>query len=130
MTIDDQLSDEKLQYDVNREAAIISALSWGKIGKYEYLADKEILPSNKQQIIEQPRFNYSLLEKAVKKQIKPIEDQGKKQVEALDNLKNREKQLAKTYDYEDKLSISKEKEKCKNIYNKKLDISKKTNWKN
>ena len=34
MIIDDQIMDEKLQYDINREAAKISALSPGKIGKY------------------------------------------------------------------------------------------------
>ena len=37
MTIDDQIKDEKLWYDVNRESAKISALSSGKIDKYEYL---------------------------------------------------------------------------------------------
>ena len=46
MAIDDQIRDEKPQYDINREAAIISALSSGKIDKYEYLAGEEILPSN------------------------------------------------------------------------------------
>ena len=46
MTIEDQIRDEKLQYDINREAAKVSALSSGKINKYEYLTDKEILPSN------------------------------------------------------------------------------------
>ena len=49
MTIDDQIRDEKLQYDINREAAKISALSSGKIDKYEYLTGKEILPSNQKQ---------------------------------------------------------------------------------
>ena len=49
MTIDDQIRDEKLQYHVNREAAKISALSSGKIDKYEYLTVEEILPSNQQQ---------------------------------------------------------------------------------
>ena len=34
MTINDQLKDEKLQYDINREAAKISALSSGKLHKY------------------------------------------------------------------------------------------------
>ena len=87
MTIDDQIRDEKLQYDVNREAAKISALSSGKIGKYEYLTGEEILPSNKQQIIEQAKFTYSPLGKTFEKQIKTIEDQGKKQVEALNTLK-------------------------------------------
>ena len=37
MTIDDQIRDEKLQYDTNREAAKILALSSGNIDKYEYL---------------------------------------------------------------------------------------------
>ena len=47
----DQIRDEKLQYDINREAAKISALSSNKIGKYEYLTGEEILPSNQKQII-------------------------------------------------------------------------------
>ena len=63
MTINDQVRDEKLQYDINREAAKISALSSGKIDKYEYLTDKKILPSNQQQIIEQAKFTYSPLRK-------------------------------------------------------------------
>ena len=87
MTIDDQIRDKKLQYDINREAAKISALSSGKIGKYEYLAGEEILPSNQKQIIEQAKFSYSPLGKAFEKQIKIIEDQGKKQVDALNTLK-------------------------------------------
>ena len=64
MTIEDQIKDEKLQYDINREAAKISALSSGKIDKYEYLTGDEILPSNQQQIIEQAKLTYSLLGKA------------------------------------------------------------------
>ena len=51
MTFDNQIKDEKLQCDINREAAKISALSSGKIDKYEYLTGEEILPSNQQQII-------------------------------------------------------------------------------
>ena len=77
MTIEDQIKDEKLQYDINRKAAKISALSSGKIDKYEYLTGEEILPSNQQQIIQQAKFIYSPLGKAFGKQIKTIEDQGK-----------------------------------------------------
>ena len=58
MTIEDQTRDEKLQYDINREAAKISALSFGKIDKFKYLTGEEILPFNQQQIIEQAKFTY------------------------------------------------------------------------
>ena len=83
MTINDQIRDEKLQYDINREAAKISALSLGKIHKCEYLTGEDILPTDQQQIIEQVKFTYSPLGKAFEKQIETIEDQGRKQVEAL-----------------------------------------------
>ena len=66
MTIDDQIRDEKLQYDINIEAAKISALSSNKTGKYEYLTGEEILQSNQKQIIEQAKFTYSPLGKAYK----------------------------------------------------------------
>ena len=118
MTIEDQIKDEKLQYDTNREAAKISALSSGKLDKYEYLTGEEILPSNQQQIIQQAKFNYSPLGKAIEKQRKTIEDQGEKQVKAL-----QDKQIVNINkdDYKDKLLLSKEREICKNIYNKRLD---------
>ena len=88
MTIDEKIRDEKLQYDINKEAAKISALSSNKIHKYEYLTGEDILPSNNQQIIKQARFTYSPLEKAFDIQIKTIEDQGKKQDDALNTLKS------------------------------------------
>ena len=90
MTIEDKIKDEKLQYDINREAAKVSALSSGKIDKYEYLTGEEILPSNQQQIIEKANFTYSPLGKAFEKQRKTIKDQGEKQIKALMNhqLKN------------------------------------------
>ena len=52
MTTEDQIRDKKLQYGINRDAAKISALSSGKVDKYEYLSGEEILPSNKRQLIE------------------------------------------------------------------------------
>ena len=70
----------KLQYDIDREAAKISALSSGKIHKYEYLTGEDILPSNQQQIIEQAKFTYTPLGKVFEKQIKTIEDQSKKRL--------------------------------------------------
>ena len=123
MTIEDQIKDEKLQYDINREAAKISALSSGKIDKYEYLTGEEILLSNQQQTIQQAKFTYSPLGKAFKKQIKTIEDQGNKQVKAIQdkkivNINNKDDHKD---DYKDKLLLLKEREIFKGIYNKKLD---------
>ena len=50
MAIDDNIRDEKVQYDINREVAKISALSSGKIDKYGYLMNEDILPSTRRQI--------------------------------------------------------------------------------
>ena len=99
MTIENQIKDEKLQYDINREAAKISALSSGKIDKYEYLTGEEILPSNQQQTIQQAKFNYSPLGKAFEKQTKTIEDHGKKQVVAFESLKDSDKKLPSIKDF-------------------------------
>ena len=118
MTIADQIKDEKLQYDINREAAKTSALSSGKIDKYEYLTGEEILPSNKQQIIEQAKFTYSPLGKVFEKQIKTIEDQGEKQRKAIQDNKE---QSVNLNNYKDNLLLSKEGEIFKDIYNKRLD---------
>ena len=119
MTIEDQIKDEKLQYEINREAAKISALSSGKLDKYEYLTGEEILPSNQQQIIQQAKFNYSPLGKAIEKQRKTIEDQGKEQVKAIQD--NKQLVSINKDGYKDKLLFSKEREIFKNIFNKRLN---------
>ena len=112
MTVNDQI----------RQAAKISALSSAKIHKYEYLTVEDILPYNQQQIIDQAKFTYSPSGKAFEKQIKTIEDQGKKEVDALENLKDTNKQVVNINDdYEDKLLHSKEQEIFRKIYNKRLD---------
>ena len=108
MTIEDQIKDEKLQYDNNSEAAKLSALSSGKIDRYEYLTGEEILPSNQQQIIEQAKFTYSPLGKAFQKQTKTIEDQGEKQFKII-------KKQPVNDEYKDKLLLSREREICKDI---------------
>ena len=101
MTINDQIRDKKLQHDINREAAKISALSSSKIHKYEYLTGEDILPSNQQQIIEQAKFTYSPLGKAFEKQIETIEDQGEKQIDYLNDLEPKEQTKALTYKSDD-----------------------------
>ena len=70
MTINDHIRDEKLQYNINREAAKISR----NIYKYEYLTGEDLLSSKEQQIIEQAKFIYFPLEKTCEKQIKTIEN--------------------------------------------------------
>ena len=67
MTIDDKFKDEKLQYNINREAANTSALLSGKIDKYEYVTWEEILPSDQSRIREQAKFTYFPLRKASEK---------------------------------------------------------------
>ena len=110
MTIDDQIRDEKLQYNINREAAKISALSSGEIRKYEYLTGEDILPYNQQQIIEQAKFTYSPLGKAFDQQIKTIKDQDKKRIKAS-NEQGQVKTIKKyAFDDEDSPWVSKQKE--------------------
>ena len=82
MTVNDQI----------RQAAKISALSSAKIHKYEYLTGEDILPSNQQKIMQKARFTYSPLGKAFEKQVKTIEDQRQKQVDALKDLNQKNKQ--------------------------------------
>ena len=99
MKIHDQIRDEKLQYDINREAAKISALPSNKINKYEYLIGEEILPSNQKEMIEQAKFTYYSLGKAFEKQIMTIEDQGTKQIKVIQN--QGQVKIIKKYTYDD-----------------------------
>ena len=71
MRINDKIRDEKLQYNINRETAKISALSQGKFDKYEYLIREEIIFGDERGVIEQARFTYSPLGKALEKRTKP-----------------------------------------------------------
>ena len=79
MTSDDQIKDEKLQYDINRDAAKISALSSGKIVKYELvivlLVKKYYLLIKKKK--KKSKFTYSPLGKAFEKQIKQLKIKNK-----------------------------------------------------
>ena len=121
MTINDQIIDEKLQYDINREASKTSTLSSGNIQKYEYLTGEYILPPNQQQIIEQANFTYSPLGKPFEKQIKTIEDQGEKQIKAI-KYQGKLKTITK-YDYEDEDTpfISKQKEMFNELVDERLE---------
>ena len=118
MKTDDKIRDEKLQYDINRETAKISALSSRKIDNYEYLTGEEILPSNQRQIIEQDKLAYSPLDKAFEKQIKSIEDQGEKEIKALEE---QGKQLVKSSGKKESSTHLKQKEIFEKLANKRID---------
>ena len=89
MTFDDKIRDEKLQYDINREATNISVLSSRITDKYERLTEEEMLASNQRQIIEQAKFTYFPLGTAFEKQKKTIEEEGKKHIDAITNQNKR-----------------------------------------
>ena len=89
MTIDKKIRDEKLQYDINRKAAKVSALSSGKIDQYKYLTGEEILSSKQKQIREPANFTYFPLGKALEEQRKLIEDQERKQIDDNTNQNER-----------------------------------------
>ena len=72
MTTDDKARDEKLQHDINREAAKISALPSWKLDKHENFKGKEILSSSQRQIREQATFLYSPLKKSFEKHVVSI----------------------------------------------------------
>ena len=107
MAIGDKIGDEKLQYGINREAAKISALSSGKIDKYEYLTGEEVLCSNQKQIIEQATFTYSPLGKVLEKQTRIIVEQGREQNETIEV---HGKQLLKSSSEKESLLLLKQKE--------------------
>ena len=78
MAIDDKIRDKKLQCDIKRKAAKISALSSGKIHQNEYLTGEGILPSDQNRMIEPAKFSYSPLGNVFEKQTKTIEEKEKK----------------------------------------------------
>ena len=117
MAIDYQIKDEKLQYDINREPAQISALSSGKI---DNLTAEQILSSTQNQVIEQAKFTYSPLGKIFWKTNKNNWRSRKKQFHVLKNIQdlkdNKEKEIKAIEDKSDaKLSIQEKK------FNKLLD---------
>ena len=89
MTIKDNIRDEKQQYNINREAAKIAALLPRKIDKYGYLTGEEIVILDQSRMIEQAKFTYSPLGKALERQTK-IEDQGR---QMLSQIKKKDCQL-------------------------------------
>ena len=65
--MDKKIRDKKLQYDINRKAAKISALSTNETHKYECLTGREILSSDQSQIAQKPKPTLFLLGKTFEK---------------------------------------------------------------
>ena len=82
MTTDDTVKDKKLQYNINRKAAKASS-AYFQIK----LINMDILQSDQSRITKQEKLTYSLIGKAFEKQVKMIEEQGKKQVDVIANQK-------------------------------------------
>ena len=131
MAIDSKIGDEKLQYDIDREAAKISALSSGKIDKSKYLTGEKVLCSNQRQVIEQAKFTYSPLGKAFKKQTRIIVEQGREQNEAI---QVHGKQLLKSSSKKEFLLLLKQKEIFSEFSNERIkkiqDLSKQIDFNN
>ena len=99
MTIHDKIGDELLQDDINREAAKISALSPGKIDKYECLTGEEILTPDQSRVREQAKMAYSPLGKTSQKRTKMIDSQGKKQTDSITDQNKKLQALTNKDDY-------------------------------
>ena len=67
MTIDDKIRGEKPQYDINREATKIWALSSGKNDEYKFHTAEEILTSDQSRIKEEAKFTYCPIRSAFEK---------------------------------------------------------------
>ena len=97
MAIDDEIRDEKLQYDIKIQAVEISPLSLGKTGKYEYLTGEEILPyitnNNRTSLV----YTF-FIRKNFWKTKKMIQEQGRKQIYAITNQTERFGPLTKKND--------------------------------
>ena len=73
MITDHKITDKKLQCNINRAAAKVSALSSGKVDKYEYLTGREILPSDQSRMMDKAKFIILLKEKLSKNKQKQLE---------------------------------------------------------
>ena len=116
--LDKNVMQNEAQYDLDREAAKISALPSKNWLKYEHLTDEDL--GSKPSALEQARFAYSPLDtifsKGLKRkdkkegllkrikntegkneeQLKAIEDQGNKQLNAIENINRSSKSLMAT----------------------------------
>ena len=80
--LDNKIRSNQAQYDLDRQNAIISALSSGELDKYEYLAGEDL--GYKPDVVQKPKFEYSPLGQVFNKGL----ENNEKQVDLLKRLKN------------------------------------------
>ena len=121
--IDDKIRDEKLQYNIDRQAAKKSALSSWKIDKYESLTGEEMLLTDQKRVIKQAKLTYFPLEKKFEIQTKRLKRKEEKQVKALKALMEEELEsiegsfpkITRTDEIKNEIDEIKKKEKIKLI---------------
>ena len=98
MTVTDQIKilERKImlneaQYDLDRKAAKISALSSNYLDKYEYFTGEDL--EYKPSVIEQAKFEYSLLGKVFTKGLKKEQDKKEGLFKRLKNIENKMEDL-------------------------------------
>ena len=91
--LDGKIKANQAQYDLDREAAEISALSSKELDKYEYLAGEDL--GYKPGAVEQVKFEYSLLGKVFNKGLEK-EDKKERLLKGFKNIEGKnEEQLKK-----------------------------------
>ena len=116
----DKIKTNKAQYDLDREAAKISALSSGELGKYEYLTGVDL--GYKPNLIQKAKFEYSPLRKVfnkglnesdkkegILKRLKNIEGKNKDQLDAIKDQGERQLEAIKSHGKKQLYAIEKQK---------------------
>ena len=127
--LDDRIKTIQAQYDLDREAAKITALSSKELNKYEYLSGEDL--GYKLGVVEQAKFEYSPLGKVFNKGLKK-EDKKEGLLKRLNSIegKNEEQLKAIQYQGERQFDIINKQQKSPEAVNKQKDqlkILKKTN---
>ena len=105
MTVTDQIKilnrkimQNEAQYDLDRKAAKISALSSNNLDKYEYLTGEDL--GLKPSTVEQARFDYSPLSKFLNKGLKE-EEKEEGALKILKNVEDKNKKQLKEIEYQE-----------------------------
>ena len=108
-----KIKQNKSQYDLDREAAKISALSSNNLDKYELLTSEDL--GLKPSTIEQAKFEYSPLDKIFNKGLSQ-EDKKEGILKGLKNIKDKNEALINTINATNKATKNKINIQSKLIY--------------